>query len=204
MGSRPLLIRQRSGQDPQREISRNASPVAWSVIEVEPWCGRHTHTPKTHMRKLFFAQAWWSQVYHTPVPTADQAWDKVHSPEPGRHTVPPLTHPSVESNTSVPLTTQGQAFCCRWWWQVGMWLLIWLLTWNRNLCWSMKKQQSTHLFYWAEKGQMRKKITIACVAFITLTQSIYLDKCLHVKRISPEEKATEMETRGLECGVSIL
>lgn len=40
------------------------------------------------------------------------------------------------------------------------------------------------------KRTNEKKCAIACVAFVTLTQSIYLDKCLHVKHISPEEKAT--------------
>lgn len=44
MGSWPLLIRQRSGQDPQREILRNASPVAWGVIEAELLLAGHTHT----------------------------------------------------------------------------------------------------------------------------------------------------------------
>lgn len=38
-----------------------------------------------------------------------------------------------------------------------------------------------------KKYKWGKKCVIACVAFITLTQFIYLDKCkcLHVKHISP-------------------
>lgn len=43
MGSWPLLIRQRSGQDPQREISCNASPVAWGVTEAELLLAGHAH-----------------------------------------------------------------------------------------------------------------------------------------------------------------
>lgn len=48
--------------------------------------GARTHTPNRPMRTLLFAQAWWSRS-SAPVPTAGQTWDKVHSPEPGRHTV---------------------------------------------------------------------------------------------------------------------
>lgn len=46
MGLWPLLIRQRSGQDPQREILRNASPVAYGVIEAELLLAGHAHTHK--------------------------------------------------------------------------------------------------------------------------------------------------------------